>query len=72
MILLGRPKSQFIIILASLAFVWLIHFIEDHNAMRSMLSEKPFYLRWPVYYVMLIAVLLLSAPGSQKYIYFQF
>jgi D-alanyl-lipoteichoic acid acyltransferase DltB (MBOAT superfamily) len=68
MILLGRPKSQFIIVLASLAFVWLIHFIEDHNAMRRMLSEKPFYLRWPVYYVMLIAVLLLSAPGSQKYI----
>jgi len=72
MILLGKPKMQFIIALASLAFVLLIHYIEDHGAMRHMLSERPVYLRWPVYYVMLLSVFLLSAPGSQKYIYFQF
>lgn len=72
MILLGRPKSEFIIVLASLAFVWVIHIIESHGAMRRMLSGKPFYLRWPVYYAMVVAILLLSAPGSQKYIYFQF
>jgi D-alanyl-lipoteichoic acid acyltransferase DltB (MBOAT superfamily) len=72
MIFLGRPKSQLIIALSSLVFVWFVHFIETHDNMRHMLSEKPFYLRWAVYYVMMIAVLLLSAPGSQRFIYFQF
>lgn len=72
MILLGKAKSQLIIALASLTFVWVIHFIESHETMRHMLSEKPFYVRWPIYYLMLSAVFLLSAPGSQKYIYFQF
>jgi hypothetical protein len=72
MLFLGRPKSQLIIALCSLVFVWFIHFIETHDNMRNMLSEKPFYLRWAVYYVMLISVLLLYAPSSQRFIYFQF
>ena len=72
MIFLGRPKSDFIIAISTLAFVWFIHFIEVHGNMRRMLSEKSFFLRWPVYYAIMVAVLLLSAPGSQKFIYFQF
>jgi uncharacterized membrane protein len=72
MLFLGKPKVQLIIALSSLAFVWFIHFIEDHDNMRNMLSDKPFYLRWSVYYIMLISVLLLYAPSSQRFIYFQF
>ena len=72
MIFLGRPKSQLIIALSSLVFIWFVHFIETHDNMRHMLSEKPFYFRWAVYYVMTTAVLLLCAPSSQRFIYFQF
>jgi D-alanyl-lipoteichoic acid acyltransferase DltB (MBOAT superfamily) len=72
LIFLGRPKSQLIIALSSLVFVSFIHFIETHDNMRHMLSTKPISLRWAVYYIMMVAVLLLSAPGSQKFIYFQF
>ena len=72
MLFLGKPKVQLIIALSSLAFVWFIHFIEGHDNMRNMLSDKPLYLRWSVYYVMLISVLLLYAPSSQRFIYFQF
>lgn len=71
-IFLGRPQSQFVIALSSLVFVWLVHFIEVHDNMRHMLSEKPFYLRWAFYYVTATAVLLLCAPSSQRFIYFQF
>jgi D-alanyl-lipoteichoic acid acyltransferase DltB (MBOAT superfamily) len=69
---LGKPKRDFIIAISSLVFVWLIHFLETHNNMRHMFSEKPIIFRWPVYYILLTAVLLLCAPGSQKFIYFQF
>jgi len=69
---LEKPKVQLIIALCSLVFVWFIHFIETHDNMRNMLSKKPFYLRWAIYYVMLISVLLLYAQSSQRFIYFQF
>jgi hypothetical protein len=72
MIFLGRPKSEFVIAMSSLVFFWIIHFIEDHGNMRSMLSEKALFVRWPVYYALMVAVLLLSATGSEKFIYFQF
>jgi len=72
MVLLGRPRSDFVIAMACLVFFWIVHTIENHDRMRNMLSRKPFILRWPIYYAMVIAVLLLSAPGTQKYIYFQF
>jgi D-alanyl-lipoteichoic acid acyltransferase DltB (MBOAT superfamily) len=69
---LGKPKSDFVIVISSLVFVWFIHLLESHSAMRHMFSEKPGIFRWPVYYILIAAVLLLCAPGSQKFIYFQF
>jgi len=53
-------------------YVIIPHFIEGHDNMRNMLSNKPLYIRWSVYYVILISVLLLCAPSSQRFIYFQF
>lgn len=72
MIFLGRPKSEFIIVVSSLIFVYFIHCLENHENMRSMFSEKPTWFRWGIYYIMLTSVLLLSVPGSEKFIYFQF
>ena len=72
MFFLGRPKSEFLIALSSLIFVWVIHFLEAHGNMRYMLGNKPLWIRWTVYYIMLTAIFLLSAPDKQKFIYFQF
>jgi len=33
---------------------------------------KPHWLRWYFYYTMMTAILLLSTPYMQKFIYFQF
>jgi D-alanyl-lipoteichoic acid acyltransferase DltB (MBOAT superfamily) len=72
LVFLGKPKRDFIIAISSLVFVWIIHHLESHGNMRHMLSDKPIITRWPAYYIILISVLLLCAPGSQKFIYFQF
>lgn len=68
----GKPRAQLVIALASLAFVWLIHALEDHENMRHLFRAKPYLLRWTVYYILLLSVLLLSAPSAQRFIYFQF
>jgi alginate O-acetyltransferase complex protein AlgI len=70
--LMGKPGINIIIIVLSLFFLWFVHRLEAHVNMRYMLVKKPLWLRWPLYYFMLIAVLLLSAPDTQKFIYFQF
>jgi hypothetical protein len=72
LIFLGKPRTEFVIAISSLVFVWVIHFLETHSTMRTMFSGKPVVFRWPVYYILVTAILLLSAPGPQKFIYFQF
>jgi D-alanyl-lipoteichoic acid acyltransferase DltB (MBOAT superfamily) len=71
-IFLGKPHRDFLIAISSLLFVWLIHYLEPHGNMRHMFSDKPIIFRWPAYYIIVAAVLLLSAQGSEKFIYFQF
>jgi D-alanyl-lipoteichoic acid acyltransferase DltB (MBOAT superfamily) len=72
MILLTGSKAEFIIAVSSLLFLGLIHFLEKHENMRRMFAGKPLWLRFTVYYVIVLGILLLSLSGSQNFIYFQF
>jgi alginate O-acetyltransferase complex protein AlgI len=38
----------------------------------AYLNQKPVYLRWAVYYIMIAAILGLSSTGQGSFIYFQF
>ena len=69
---LGLAKIELIITTASLLFLLFVHCIEKHGETRQLFSRKPLCLRWALYYVMVIGILLLSVSGSDKFIYFQF
>jgi alginate O-acetyltransferase complex protein AlgI len=71
-ILMRRPVINILITVLSLLFLWFVHLAEEHGNMRYLFGTKPLWFRWSVYYIMLTAVLLLSAPDTQKFIYFQF
>ncbi len=68
----GLPKLELFVALGALLFSWLFHRLESHDRMRAMLAARPLALRWTVYYVLILAVLVLAAPGSESFIYFQF
>jgi len=70
--LMGKPGINIIIVVTSLLFLWFVHLMEKHDNMRYLFGTKPLWFRWSVYYIMFTAVLLLSAPDTQKFIYFQF
>ena len=72
MFLLGRPRSEFLIALVAIGFMEFIHLIQRHVGIRHMLSGKPIYLRWSVYYAMILFILAFGEFGLKQFIYFQF
>jgi alginate O-acetyltransferase complex protein AlgI len=53
-------------------FMEFIHLLQRHRQMRSFLSAKPWYVRWAVYYALVMAILFFGKMGEQSFIYFQF
>jgi hypothetical protein len=38
----------------------------------EMIFLKPIWIRWPLYYVLMLSILLLGHFGQRQFIYFQF
>lgn len=59
--------SNYIIIMAAAIHIWR----RPGSIVRSI-EDKPIWLRWIVYYAMILGILLFGTFGSQSFIYFQF
>jgi alginate O-acetyltransferase complex protein AlgI len=64
--------GQIILCFAVIAVLELIHYTQRKQDVRERLSAKPFWVRWAVYYVFVLAIFLLGEFGNRKFIYFQF
>ena len=53
-------------------FMESIHLLQRHRQMRSFPSAKPWYIRWAVYYMLVMGILFFGKLGEQTFIYFQF
>ena len=53
-------------------FLEFIHMMQRHVGMRQFLSEKPLWMRWLIYLILILAILLLGVFGENVFIYFQF
>ncbi|HEY4651749.1 MAG TPA: MBOAT family protein, partial [Pontibacter sp.] len=49
-----------------------VHLIQRNGSVSALLMQRPAIVRWSVYYIALIAVLLFGQFGHQEFIYFQF
>jgi len=67
---LGR--AGLMIALFAILFMEGIHLLQRHWQMRHMLSEKPLWLRWSVYYSMIFGIIMFGVYSSEEFIYFQF
>lgn len=65
-------RIDFSISIGAILFMEFIHFIQRHNRIRHMLSEKPVWFRWAIYYIMIFATLFFGKYVKQEFIYFQF
>ncbi|MCC9166763.1 MBOAT family O-acyltransferase [Pontibacter harenae] len=49
-----------------------VHLLERHGSPSRLILQRPVWVRWGVYYLAIIAVLLFGQFGHQEFIYFQF
>jgi hypothetical protein len=49
-----------------------LHAIQRHRSIRHMLAEKPIWLRWTVYYALVLGILFFGVFEHRSFIYFQF
>ena len=63
----GMLLSVFLIILLES-----VHYLQAKTNLSDIFKQKPFYIRWAVYYCVVIAVLYLGVFENRQFIYFQF
>ena len=71
-ILLSQSKEEFILAILAIFFMETVHLIQRHESIRHMLSEKPVYIRWAIYYILIFSILFFGVFNSTQFIYFQF
>lgn len=69
---LGVNWRELLIAFGSIAFMTFVHFIQKHEGIRHFLEKKPLIIRWIIYIVIILGILLFGIFGQNKFIYFQF
>ena len=69
---LGALKLEFMIAVFSIVLLLLVHSMERQSRIVEKVSERPIWFRWPIYYGVVLSILLFGNFGSKQFIYFQF
>ncbi|MFC1677254.1 MBOAT family O-acyltransferase [Planctomycetota bacterium] len=70
-LILGSYKF-FVTTLILIGLMETVHLIQRKGSVMEILNQKPIWLRWSVYYLLVIGIMLLGNFNSQEFIYFQF
>jgi alginate O-acetyltransferase complex protein AlgI len=65
-------QVQMVGLFGSLLLLLVFEWIERRHQILLFLSEKPIFVRWFCYYVIVFLILFFGKFGSQQFIYFQF
>lgn len=70
---LGRNMLEFSICILLIGFLGIVELIQRRGSIIEMINSKPAVYRWALYYLILVAIILLGQYEiSQRFIYFQF
>ncbi len=67
-----NSNMQVAIAFALIFFLEAIHTIQSKTNIKQYLSLKPIYIRWTVYYIMVLSIIFLGVFEKREFIYFQF
>lgn len=70
--MLGLKKMELGIAVLSIGVMEVVHLTQRSYNVRQLLSEKPVWVRWGMYYAVLLAIIYLGVFGKNNFIYFQF
>jgi D-alanyl-lipoteichoic acid acyltransferase DltB (MBOAT superfamily) len=70
---LWKPlRFELMVGIASIAVLTFVHLLQGRGNVIQIVSQKPIWIRWSVYYSILLSILLFGHFGSKEFIYFQF
>lgn len=70
-LILGSHRF-FVMALILIGTMETVHLLQAKGNIEDILNNKPIWLRWTVYYVLILSIMLLGNFNSQEFIYFQF
>ncbi len=71
-VFMNQGIKVFLVSVVAVAIMELVHLIQRNGSVSALLMQRPAWVRWSVYYLAIIAVLLFGQFGNQEFIYFQF
>ncbi len=69
---MGLSRYDLIVAVCAIIGMEALHAMQRHRSIRHMLSEKPAWLRWFVYYSVIGCIYFFGMFEKQQFIYFQF
>jgi D-alanyl-lipoteichoic acid acyltransferase DltB (MBOAT superfamily) len=69
---LEQSNAEFFIAIASILFMETIHLFQRNNSITEVINSKPIVIRWCVYTLGIIGILLFGVYDHTQFIYFQF
>lgn len=63
---------KFCTIWISIIFLTMVYYFKGDKSIYTTLQNKPMYLKWGFYYLLILSILFLGSFGEQPFIYFQF
>ncbi len=58
--------------LAAIVVLEIVQLVQRRGSLRAMIAAQPTWVRWAIYYLLVMSILLLGKFAEQKFIYFQF
>jgi alginate O-acetyltransferase complex protein AlgI len=68
----GPLRFEFLVGMVSLIVLFIAYQLQRRGNFVEMLSRRPIWLRWSLYYATIVAILLFGNIGAKPFIYFQF
>lgn len=71
-LLMDQETSAFLIVIGAIAFMEIVHLIQRHGSIRHMFAQYHWSLRWSLYIVLVLTILMFGKFGERQFIYFVF
>jgi len=68
----GLEKKDLVLSVFLILFLETVHYIQCKKSLSLIFAQKPIYVRWAIYYGLIIAILFLGVFENRQFIYFQF
>ena len=69
---LGLSKPQMLIGISGIILMEVIHLMQNRYHLSEWISSRPVYIRWSIYYTVILSIIFFGVYENRQFIYFQF